>query len=132
MHLNESLPALMQAGQRPLAGTLCLEVSVGFLEHATSMTRLSSCWLSESAQTLSHHVHMKTNGLQGLPYSEASPQLSLRGTPDTAVWTPDQGSRKFLLGHSWTLLCRQLCSAAAALDLLRIDDRHFFYRVHHF
>ena len=75
---------------------------------------------------------MKTNDLRGLPYSEASPQLSLGGTPDTAVWTPDQGSRKFLLGYSWTLLCPQLCSAAAALDLLRIDDRHFFYRVHHF
>ena len=57
-----------------------------------------SCWLSESAQTLSHHVLMKTNDLRGLPYSEASLQLSLRGTPDTAVWTPDQGSRKFCWG----------------------------------
>ena len=98
MHLNESLPALMQAGQRPLAGTLCLEASVGFMEHATSMIRLCSRWLSESAQTLSHHVLMKTNDLRGLPYSEASPLLSLRGTPDTAVWTPDQGSRKFCWG----------------------------------
>ena len=42
-----------------------------FMEHATSMTRLSSCWLSESAQKLSHHVHMRTNDLRGLPYSEA-------------------------------------------------------------
>ena len=33
----------MQAWQRPLAGTLCLEASVGFMEHATSMIRLSSC-----------------------------------------------------------------------------------------
>ena len=70
-YMNESLPALMQARQRPLARTLCLEASVGFMEHATSMTRLSSCWLSESAQKLSHHVHMRTNDLRGLPYSEA-------------------------------------------------------------
>ena len=49
----------------------CLEVSVCFMEHATSMTKLSSCWLSESQQTLSHHVLMRTNDLRGLPYSEA-------------------------------------------------------------
>ena len=70
-YMNESLPALMQAWQRPLAGTLCLEVSVGFMEHATSMTRLSSCWLSESVQKLSHRGRMRTNDLRGLPYSEA-------------------------------------------------------------
>ena len=120
MHLNESLPALMQAGQRPLAGTLCLEASVGFMEHATSMIRLCSCWLSESAQTLSHHVLMKTNDLRGLPYSEASPQLSLRGTPDTAVWTPDQGSRKFCWG------IRGLCSAVNCV----VQQRHsIFWRL---
>ena len=49
----------------------CLEVSVRFVEHATSMTKLSSCWLSESQQTLSHHVLMRTNDLRGLPYTEA-------------------------------------------------------------
>ena len=76
-----------------------------------------SCWLSESAQTLSHHVLMKTNDLRGLPYSEASPQLSLRGTPDTAVWTPDQGSRKFCWG------IRGLCSAVNCV----VQQRHSIF-----
>ena len=63
----------------------------------------------------------------------ASPQLSLRGTSNTAVWTPkNQGLESFCWGIHGTLLCHQLCSAAAALHVLRIDDRYFFYRVHHF
>ena len=60
-----------QLHRGPLQASLCLQVSVGFMQHATAVTRLSSCWLSESAQTLSHHVLMKTNDFRGLPYSEA-------------------------------------------------------------
>ena len=56
----------------PLQAHCAWKCPVGFMEHATSMIRLSSCWLSESAQKLSHHVRMRTNNLRGLPYSEAS------------------------------------------------------------
>ena len=44
---------------------------VGFVEHATAMTKLSSCWPSESRQTLSNHFRMRTHDFRCLPYTEA-------------------------------------------------------------